>query len=92
MQWPVRMGGAVAQQIQDASILEGWRTAAMLLQGRAAERVQEDFQGGVGADLMQGLALVLEDFLAGHVLGIQYAALGRAVHVFHQVALQGPGQ
>ncbi|MNZ33415.1 hypothetical protein D3C78_507610 [compost metagenome] len=41
---------------------------------------------------MQGLALVLEDLLACHVLGLQYAALGRAVHVFDQVARQLAGQ
>ncbi|MCY1184082.1 hypothetical protein D9M73_247460 [compost metagenome] len=41
---------------------------------------------------MQGLALVLEDFLAGHVFGVQHATLGGPVHVLHQVARQCAGQ
>ncbi|MNI76746.1 hypothetical protein D3C73_1329960 [compost metagenome] len=41
---------------------------------------------------MQGLALVLEDLLPRHVLGIEHAAFGRAVHVLHQVTRQGAGQ
>ncbi|MCY1435503.1 hypothetical protein D9M71_516000 [compost metagenome] len=64
----------------------------MLFKRRAAERVEQYFEGGVGTDFMQRLALVLEDLLACHVLGLQDAAFGRAVHVFDQVALQMPRQ
>ena len=73
-------------------MLERRRTPAVLFEGCTAEGVEENFQGGVGADLVQCLALVLEDLLPRHGLGAQHAALGGAVHVFHQVALQGARQ
>ncbi|MNK87712.1 hypothetical protein D3C87_1076520 [compost metagenome] len=41
---------------------------------------------------MQGFAFVLKDFLAGDVLGIQHATLGRAVHVLDQIAVQCAGE
>lgn len=92
VQWPGGVRRAVAQQIENAPILERRCSPAMLFKGRAAERVQQDFQGGVSADFMQCLALVLENFLARHVFGIQHAALCRAVHMLHQVSLQRAGQ
>ncbi|MNV93398.1 hypothetical protein D3C71_1880850 [compost metagenome] len=61
----------------------------MLLQRSTAEGVKQDFQGGVGANLVERLAFVLEYFLAGHFLCTENAAFGRAVHVFDKVALQG---
>ena len=64
----------------------------MLFQRCAAEGVEQDFQRGIGTDFVQGLALVLENLVARHVLGVQHAALGRAMHVFDQVARQLPGQ
>jgi hypothetical protein len=64
----------------------------MLFQCRTAEGVEQNFQRGVGADFVQGLALVLEDFFARHVFCIQDATFGRAVHVFHQVSGQRTGQ
>lgn len=90
-----RPGGvrrAIAQQIENAPVLERRRAPAMLFQGRATKGIQQDFEGGIGPDLMQRLALVLEDLLACHVLGIQHAALCRAMHVFHQVTGQRAGQ
>ncbi|MNM77775.1 hypothetical protein D3C81_896420 [compost metagenome] len=86
MQRAVRIGCIVAQQVKDAAALERRCTPIVLFQRGTAKGVEQDFQRGVGADLMQGLALVLEDFLAGHVLGIQHATLGGTVHVFHQIA------
>ena len=61
MQRPGWVGCVVTQQVEDAPVLERRRAPAMLLQRRTTKRVQEDFQRGVGADFMQGLALVLED-------------------------------
>ena len=92
MQGAVRVRRVVTEQIKDTPVLERRSTPAVLLQGRATEGVEENFQGGVGADFMERLAFVLEDFLARDVLGLKHAALGRAIHVFHQVALQGAGQ
>lgn len=92
VQRAVWVGGIVADQVQYPAALERRRASAVLLEGGPAEGVQQDFQRGVGADLVQGLALVLEDLVACHVLGLQYAALGRAVHVFDQVARQLAGQ
>ena len=88
----MRIGRIVAQQVEYATTLEGWRTAVVLLQCRAAKGVEQDFQGGVGAYFVECLALVLEDFFARHVLGIQDAAFGGAMHVFHQVTRQRAGQ
>jgi len=92
VQRPGRVGGTVAQQVEDAPVLERRRAPAVLFKRRPAEGVEEDFQGGVGADFMQGLALVLEDFLARHVLGIQHAAFGGAVHMLDQITVQGAGE
>lgn len=64
----------------------------MLFEGRAAEGVEEDLERGVGADLVQGLAFILEDLVARHVFGLQYAVLGRAVHMLDQVAAQVPAK
>lgn len=65
---------------------------AVLLQRGATEGVEEDLQSGVGADLVEGLALVLEDLFPRDGLGPLHAELGRAVHVFHQVAGKLPGE
>lgn len=82
----------VAEQVHDAPALERGCAPAVLFERRAAEGIEQDFQCGVGADFVQGLALVLEDLVARNVFGLQHAALGRAVHVFDQVAWQLPGQ
>ena len=92
VQRSIRTGRAVAQQVKDASMLERWRTPAELLHGRAAESVEQNLQRGIGADLVQRLALVLKDLLARHVLGAEHAAFGRTVHVLDQIAVQGAGQ
>src|SRR5690606_40525640 len=60
----------------------------MLLQRRAAKGIEQDLECGVSADLVQCLALVLEDFLTRHRLGLDHALLGRAMHVFHQIACE----
>ena len=78
----MRIGCVVAEQVENAPVLERRCAAAMLLQGRAAEGVEKDLQGGVGADLVQGLALVLEDLRPRQGFGLQHAAFGRAVHMF----------
>ncbi|MNN37975.1 hypothetical protein D3C81_1519480 [compost metagenome] len=41
---------------------------------------------------MECLALVLEDFLACHVLGVQDATLGGTMHMFYQITGQRTGQ
>lgn len=92
VQRAIGIGRVVAQKVENTAALERWRAPVVLLQRSAAEGIEEDFQGGVGADFMQRLALVLENFLAGHVFRVQYAALGRAVHVLHQIAGQPAGE
>ena len=64
----------------------------MLLQCCATKGIEQDFQGGVSADFMQGFTFVLEDFFACHVFGVQDTALGRAMHVFDQIPRQGACQ
>ncbi|MNP47067.1 hypothetical protein D3C76_1411050 [compost metagenome] len=60
----------------------------MLFKRSATERVEENLEGRISADFVQRFALVLEDFLACHVFGLQDAAFGRAMHVLNQIALQ----
>lgn len=92
MQRGMRVWGIVADQVQHPAAFERWRAPTMLFKGCTAEGVQQNLQGGVRTDFVQGLALVLENLVARHVLGVQHAALGRAMHVFDQVARQLPGQ
>src|SRR5690606_31935635 len=89
---PVLLRGVVAQQVQDPAVLEAQVLPGLLFVHRAAEGFQQGFQGAVGADLMQGLALVLEDPVAGDALGFQYAALGGVGHMADQIPRQGAGQ
>lgn len=88
----MRVGGVVADQVEHTAALERRGAAAVLFQGGTTERVEQDFKRGVGADLVQCLAFILENLVARHVFGLQYAALGRAVHVLDQVAAQTPAQ
>ena len=92
VQGAVRIGCIVAQQVENPSALEGRRSTVVLLQCGTAESVEQNFQGGVGTDFVQGLAFVLKDFLAGNVLGVQHTALGRAMHVLDQIAMQRAGE
>ncbi|MNF94464.1 hypothetical protein D3C84_771760 [compost metagenome] len=64
----------------------------MLLECRTAEGVKQNLQRGVGANFVQGLAFVLEDFFTRHVFCVQDAAFGRAVHVLNQIPRQRTGQ
>lgn len=88
----MRVRRVVADQVQHAAALERRGAPAMLLEGGAAEGVEQDLKGGVGANFMQRLALVLEDLVACHGLGLEHAALGGAVHVLDQVTTQLPGE
>ena len=88
----MRVWGIVADQVQYPAALERRGAPAVLFECCATKGIEQNLQGGVGPDFVQGLALVLEDLVACHVLGLQHAALGRAVHVLHQVARQVPGQ
>src|SRR5690606_31819082 len=92
VQPPILPRGVVAQQVQDPAVLETQVLPGLLFVHRAAEGFQQGFQGAVGADLMQGLALVLEDPVAGDALGFQYAALGGVGHMADQIPRQGAGQ
>ena len=80
MQRVVRVWSVITDQIQYTSALEGRCTPAVLLQCRSTKCIEENLEGSVGTDLVQGLAFVLEDFLAGHVLGLEHATLGWTVH------------
>lgn len=64
----------------------------MLFQSRSAEGVEKDLERRVRADLMQRLALVLENLLPRQRLGLQDATLGWAMHMLDEIARQGTGQ
>ena len=82
----------VADQVQYPAALERGGAPTVLFERCATEGIEQNLQGGIGTNFVQGFALVLEDLVACHVLGLQHAALGRAVHVLYQVACQVPGQ
>ena len=81
----MRIWRVIAEQIQDAAVLERWRSTAVLLERCTAESVKQDLKCGVGANLMQRFALVLEYLFPGQRLGLQNALFGWPMHMLNQI-------